>query len=240
MRISPSELSFSSSGSWRDIYGPRPGHEVFIKSSFYAGGNFASKAYSIVSEQDPDKHRDMRKYLSSAFSDRSLKEQEYLISGVIDEFIQQIGKLGSDGIDITMWFNLLTFDVIGELAFGESFGGVASGKLHFWISIVLQSMGQASLSDTLNRFPLLGKLYMSLFPGWLKRLTDGSAKHESYTLKLIDRYGQTSKPPHPELNTCRRLEQTSGRKDFMTSILENQEKYNISRIQFAAHASDFV
>lgn len=188
VRIAPNELSFSSAASWRDIYGQRAGHEVFVKSQFYAGGNFASQAYSIVSERHPGKHRDMRKYLSNAFSDRSLKEQEYLISGVIDQFIEQIGKLGADGIDITMWFNLMTFDVIGELAFGESFGGVASGKLHFWIAIVVESMAKASLSDTLSRFPLLGKLYLTLNPGWLKSLTDGSAKHESHTLKLVERF----------------------------------------------------
>ena len=187
VRTSPNELSFSSAGSWRDIYGQRAGHEVFVKSLFYEGGNFANQALSIVSERDPANHRIMRKYLSSAFSDRSLKEQEYLISGAIDHFIQQIGKLGSDGIDMTMWFNLLTFDVIGELAFGESFGGVASGNVHFWISIVIGSMGQASLSDTLVWFPLLGRLYMRLNPGWLQSLTEGSTKHESYTLELIER-----------------------------------------------------
>lgn len=56
----------------------------------------------------------MRKFLSNAFSDRSLKEQEHLIAG---------------GIDISIWFNLLTFDIIGELAFGESFGGIRSGRM---------------------------------------------------------------------------------------------------------------
>ncbi|KAI9878961.1 MAG: hypothetical protein M1830_010015 [Pleopsidium flavum] len=187
VRVAPEELSFSSPESWRDIYGQRSGHQTFVKSNFYSGGNFASQAFSIVSERDPAKHREMKKYLSTAFSDRSLKNQEYLISGVIDQFIQQIGKLGGDGIDMTTWFNLMTFDVIGELAFGESFGGVASGKLHFWISVVLSSMGQASVSDTLTRFPRLGKLYMKLNPSWLGGLMEGSAKHESYTLELVDR-----------------------------------------------------
>jgi cytochrome P450 len=84
-----------------------------------------------VSERDPENHNNMRKFLSSAFSDRSLKEQEYLVAGVIDEFIEQVGKRVSekDGINISSWFNLLTFDVIGELAFGESFNGVKSGKI---------------------------------------------------------------------------------------------------------------
>ena len=79
----------------------------------------------------------MRKYLSSAFSDRSLKEQENLVIQKVDEFINQIYKLGSApaGIDMTLWFNLLTFDVIGELAFGQSFDGLKSG-------IITQEDGQ--------------------------------------------------------------------------------------------------
>lgn len=73
----------------------------------------------------------MRKYLSSAFSDRSLKEQENLVIEKVDEFINQIYKSGSTpaGIDMTLWFNLLTFDVIGELAFGKSFNGLKSGTM---------------------------------------------------------------------------------------------------------------
>lgn len=54
----------------------------------------------------------MRRYLRDAFSDRSLRDQEYLISEVIDRFVERIGEEGKDsqGIDIVMWFNLATFD----------------------------------------------------------------------------------------------------------------------------------
>lgn len=127
--MAPNELSFNTLGSWKDIYGSRKGHQPFIKSKFYDGGNFASEAHSIVSERDPAEHSKMRKYLSQAFSDRSLKEQEYLVAEVVDHFIEQIGKHGSEGLDLVMWFNLATFDIIGSLAFGETFGGVASGEL---------------------------------------------------------------------------------------------------------------
>jgi len=185
VRTAPNELSFSTPEAWHDIYGQRNGHQTFTKSEFYAGGTFAKQASSIVSERDPSKHRDMRKYLANAFSDRSLKEQEYLVAGVIDRFIGQIGSHGSDRINLKTWFNLMTFDVIGELAFGKSFGGVESGEVHEWIAIVLASMGQSAFSDTLARFPLLGKIYMHVRPGWLKNLTEGSETHERYTLDLI-------------------------------------------------------
>ena len=71
----------------------------------------------------------MRKYLSYAFSDASLKEQESLVTEVVDEFIHQLGihASGKEGANLVMWFNLTTFDIIGSLAFGESFGGLKSG-----------------------------------------------------------------------------------------------------------------
>ena len=83
-----------------------------------------------MSERDPAKHNEMRKYLSSAFSDRALKEQEHLVALLIDRFIEEIGTrgMGPSGLNMTSWFNLLTFDVITELAFGESFNGIESGN----------------------------------------------------------------------------------------------------------------
>lgn len=112
MRVAPNELSFNTAQSWRDIYEKKKGHATFIKSDFYDGGNFAAEAHSIVSVRDPDEHANMRRYLRDAFSDRSLREQEYLISEVIDRFVERIGEEGKDksGIDIVRWFNLATFD----------------------------------------------------------------------------------------------------------------------------------
>lgn len=75
---------------------------------------------SIVSERDPTKHAHMRKYLSNAFSDRSLKEQEYLVAEVVDEMIVKLGELadgkngvvnGNSATNMVMWYNLVTFDV---------------------------------------------------------------------------------------------------------------------------------
>lgn len=80
----------------------------------------------------------MKKLLARAFSQRSLTEQESLVSTVIDRFIEMVGKTGAshEGLNMTEWFNILTFDIIGELAFGESFGGIQSGELRTYIGVV--------------------------------------------------------------------------------------------------------
>ncbi|KAL8724114.1 MAG: hypothetical protein Q9166_008126 [cf. Caloplaca sp. 2 TL-2023] len=224
VRTAPNELSFNTFEAWRDIYGFRNGHDTFIKSNFYDGGSFAAQAHSIVSERDPTEHGKMRKYLSHAFSDRSLKEQENLVAEVVDQFIEQIGKEGGStgqGINLVTWFNLTTFDIITSLAFGEAFGGVQTGKTHFWIAIVISSLGQGALADVFNRFPFMRTLFKAITPS---SAYEDTKKHESYTIDLV----------------TKRINRKTDRKDFMTRILENRDKSEISDIQLAAHASDFV
>lgn len=73
----------------------------------------------------------MRKYLSHAFSQRSLTEQEGLIWKSVDTFIRRIGEDSPQGIDIVTAFTLMSFDVIGDLGFGETFNGIESSRLYF-------------------------------------------------------------------------------------------------------------
>ncbi|KAJ0168791.1 Isotrichodermin C-15 hydroxylase [Colletotrichum tanaceti] len=244
VRVAPNELSFNTAQSWKDIYDKRKGHETFTKSDFYDGGSFAAEAHSIVSVRDPEEHARMRRYLRDAFSDRSLREQEHLIAELINGFVNKIGDLGDkpSGIDIVMWFNLLTFDIIGSLAFGQSFGGIASGKpaLHqqydsfsniestgienAWVSIVVKSLRMGAMADCFRRFPLIGNITKLIFPRLLKQVVHDARTHEKNTMNLVQR----------------RINRPTDRKDFLTKILQHRHTDNLSDVQIAAHSSDFV
>lgn len=189
VRVAPNELSFSTASSWRDIYGVRKGVEPFIKSEFYDGGNFAAEAHSIVSERDPKSHAEMRRYLSSAFSDRSLKSQEPLVAECVDCFIDKLGEASqiNQGTDIVMWYNLTTFDIIGSLAFGEEFGGVKSGTEHFWVSIVTKSLRLGALADCFRRFAMLAAIFQRVFTGLINKLMEDNRKHQQYTMDLVQK-----------------------------------------------------
>ena len=68
--------------------------------------------------------------LSPAFSQRSLLEQESIIGGVIDQFVRITGEKappGSSGINLTKWYEMSSFDILGEMAFGESFHSLETG-----------------------------------------------------------------------------------------------------------------
>lgn len=65
----------------------------------------------------------------------------------MDKFIAQLGIHGSgkEGTNMVLWFNLTTFDIIGSLAFGQSFGGLESGQCGTWIED-----GSADISVQVN------------------------------------------------------------------------------------------
>lgn len=189
MRVAPNELSFNTANSWRDIYSVRKNVDPFIKSEFYDGGSFAADASSIVSERDPKSHVEMRKSLASAFSDRSLKAQEPLIADIVDRFVEKVGKIGQTppGADMVVWYNLVTFDIIGSLAFGQDFGGLESGTEHFWVSIVSKSLRLEALLDCFRRFPAVATVFLWLFSGLIDNLLKENNSHRQYTMDMVQK-----------------------------------------------------
>lgn len=75
----------------------------------------------------------MRKMLSAAFSTKSLLDQEDIVTKEIDEFVERLGKDGANpkGLNMTKWYEMVTFDTLGEMAFGESFHSVKEGVSRF-------------------------------------------------------------------------------------------------------------
>lgn len=75
----------------------------------------------------------MRRNLAHAFSAKALREQEGVVLRYVDRWVEQLGRLGwgegGRGVNAVEWFNWVTFDIIGDLAFGEGFGAVEEGKI---------------------------------------------------------------------------------------------------------------
>ena len=136
VRISRDQLSFCSSTSWKDIHGHvsnrkdihgnQASRKPFVKGSFYEP--FPQDIKNVVSVSDTANHAAMRKTLSHGFSVSALASQEdrihYFVNILIDQIDRRFTK--SPG-DMTKWYNYFTFDIIGELAFGESFGCLETG-----------------------------------------------------------------------------------------------------------------
>lgn len=117
------------------------------------------------------------------------------------------------------------------------------GGYHFWIELVTKALRKGALADTLNRFPLIAKVFKAAMPNIIEALIQDTRTHEAHTMALIQRYIfcilQLESRRFLILKQ-RRIKNPSSRPDFLTRILENRENENISDVQLAAHASDFV
>ena len=131
--MSPNELSFASVESWKAIYGhPAAGKQTMTKSDFYQMYGAGFRSPCIGSEQDSQRHGQMKKSLSAAFSTKALAEQERIVVMVIDDFVTRIGQdggPGTGGLNMTKWYEMCAFDILGEMAFGESFNCIETGSL---------------------------------------------------------------------------------------------------------------
>ena len=131
-RVSPNELSFCSPGAWTSIYTPNTkGIAKIPKNEFYDMFGAGFEIQSIGTERDPTLAHQKRALFSTAPSAKGLARQEPVVKKNVDKFVEKLGEVGSTELDIDMskWFIYLGFDILGEMAFGESFGCVERGRL---------------------------------------------------------------------------------------------------------------
>jgi len=117
--------------------------------TLYGAGSKCTKAHwydqdqprlSMHTSRSRALHDRRRRIWSPAFSDRALRGYERRIETHGDELVRQIGAFSSGGVDVSKWFNLYSFDVMGDLAFGKSFGMLQSGEEHYAVKLLQEGM----------------------------------------------------------------------------------------------------
>ena len=221
VRVSPNELSFISPQAWKDIYSTRQGHPGFPKDPVPFGGK-----NSILTANNPD-HSRMRRLLSHAFSEKALREQEGLIKVHVNNLINAI-KSRVDGpskgkINLVDWYHWATFDIIGDLAFGEPFNCLQDAKWNPWVSKLVQGLKAVALISVATRFTLLERmlrLYISR-----TSLVKDSIEHGRLSREKVER----------------RLKAGNERPDFMYYVLRhNSEKGGMTDAEIHRNASVFI
>ena len=154
----------------------------------------------------------MRKLLSHAFSDAALREQEPLISTYFELLIQrleeQVDGPAKGRVDMVKWYNFTTFDIIGDLALGESFGALQQRDYHVWIRNILKFIASGRFFRVGNMYPAIGMSIRALF------------KYNPFFLK-----GRRIMMGYTRSRTEERLATKTDRKDFITYI----QRYNDER-----------
>lgn len=160
VRIAPNRLALDGSIAWPQVYAHRKGKAEFSKiKGFFFPGDEASMIQS-----NSDDHRRQRRQLAHAFSEAAMYEQEPIIAQHISKLIQKLDLFAKKGesVDITRWLSFITFDIIGDLTFTDSFHCLDDSKYHSWVLTIFPSMRGQALRRFMNALPLLRPLF-SLF-----------------------------------------------------------------------------
>ncbi|KAI0999052.1 Benzoate 4-monooxygenase [Podosphaera aphanis] len=127
-RIQPNHVSIADETAISAIYGHGNG---LLKNEYYQ--NFVSGAPNTFNMRNPDDHTQRRKITSHVYSAKSISQLEVHVRENIALFAQQWDQLAAKAengyakIDCLLWFSLLSFDIVGDLAFGKPFGMLKKG-----------------------------------------------------------------------------------------------------------------
>lgn len=164
---------------------------------------------------DNENHARQRRIVSHAFSDRALREQEYLLIKYTDLLVSRLhDQLKSpeeypQEVNICKWMQFVTFDIVGDLCFGESFHSLESMEHHEWVSMVFKGVKFGTLLTAFHYFPTARRIMQRCVPSSIKAKAQ---HHYDMTRQKVDH----------------RINQKSQRPDFIKYIRENNNKKGMS------------
>ena len=75
-------------------------------------------------------HDKRRRVWSPAFADKALRGYEERMRPYGEQLLAQLRAFGGKPVNATEWFNFMTYDVMGDLAFNRSFQMLERGEEH--------------------------------------------------------------------------------------------------------------
>ncbi|KAI5854530.1 benzoate 4-monooxygenase cytochrome P450 [Durotheca rogersii] len=200
VRVSPNEVSCAGTTAFKDVYGPRYGkggplprdtRTATLKEMFGAVGMFQASV---------QEHARIRRQLSPAFSEKASREQEPLVRGYINSMLQKLRDASERGeaVDIEKYTMWATFDIQGDLVFGEDvFGCIREERYHPWINISMTFFTGSVYTHALND---ISPWALWIWQRFLtpKSLVDAQSYHIKTTLDLVDKRMAAGKTNHPD------------------------------------------
>ena len=137
VRIGADVLSITDADLHDAAFAP---NTKFRKSEWYDN----SKPFdSMHTTRDKALHDRRRRMWAPAFSDKALREYEPKVKMFNDKLIERVREHGSGPMNMSKWFNLYSFDVMGRLAFGKDYGMLDSGERHWALDLLSEGMEAA-------------------------------------------------------------------------------------------------
>jgi cytochrome P450 len=214
-------VSFISEQAWKDIYAPRS--KVIVKDpDFYGAVNQGPNGAKSLFNASTEQHPVVRKQLSYAFSEKSLRDQEPLMKQYTDLLIQRLRDFAESGAptDLVSWFKFTIFDMMGDLSIGKPFNCLRDGKYHSWVSAIYASIKIGPYLRVASTYTTLKRLLPLIVPTHLR---EARARHEKYIKE----------------NTMDRISMgvMEERRDFLSYILANRGEGGLTDDEVVANSS---
>ncbi|KAL1878228.1 hypothetical protein Daus18300_002145 [Diaporthe australafricana] len=198
VRLAPNELSFSDPDAWNDIMGHRKkGQAENGKDTVF----WELQPHAIIAT-DREDHSRVRRILAHGFSNQAMMDQQPLIGHYVDLLIERLRencKNGTQPVSMVSWYNWITFDIIGDLVFGESFGCLEGSSYHPWVKFIFDGVRLNSIMTEIRRWTI-GRFCLRCFMP--KTVTEKLHRHAKLT----------------EEKVARRLQLGVSRPDFMEAM----------------------
>lgn len=226
VRVAPDELSYATGEAWKAIYGhASPGKPVTEKDARFYGPSF-NGAPDIIRGNGPD-HSRFRRNFSHAFSDRALREQQPLICRYVDALVGSLHKIIREDpkvkVNIVRMLNLTTFDIMGDLTFGDSLNLLAGTGNMNWVSAVFVSMKTNALRRLARYVPWTALIAQRLIP---KELKEQSIAHYKASQERVD----------TRVDSNHALQKP----DIWGIVMGQKENLRLSRIEMYANSQVFM
>jgi cytochrome P450 len=181
VRIAPDELSYARGQGWRDIYSTQAKVNA---TRAIRGVEEDGAAPSVVTANGED-HTRQKRIITSIFSEKVLKEQEPLFIKYADLLVEKLSEAKGQPLALADWYNFTTFDIIGDLLFGESLGLLTHAQYIPWVKSIPDFLRAFAMIVVLYEYRLFRAVWMLLPSKLLRSLRE---THFRYTAEKLDHY----------------------------------------------------
>ncbi|KAI9710968.1 MAG: hypothetical protein M1820_002405 [Bogoriella megaspora] len=214
VRVAPKSLSYITNSAWTDAYGIRKGHQEMGKANRSAG-----PLGEQIINSSRENHQRFRRLMSHAFSEKALREQIPLIQTYIDTLIEKLRATKGEPTNMVSWYNFTTFDLIGDLAFGEPFDCLKDSAYKPWVALIF-----ARIKGGVFMFLLAQLKLRWLLPIWAPKKLEERKAHLEMTKGKV----------------AQRLERGTERPDFMSFILRGEDEKSMTRREIEANSEILI
>ncbi|PYH43686.1 cytochrome P450 [Aspergillus saccharolyticus JOP 1030-1] len=224
VRYSPDELSFTSAQAWRDIYGHASGGRKSTEKYLRFYGPTFNGTPDIIRAKAHD-HARFRRNFSHAFSDKALRAQQPLIAQYADMLVtklqETVQKLPSAKTDMVRLYNLTTFDIMGDLTFGDPLNLLKGTGYLDWVGGIFASV------------KILCLLRVTRYYAWLTTIMNS----------VLSRSLKEQAETHFRSSKARvdwRVEQTLDKPDIWGLIMGQKESLQLTRDEMYSNSQLFM